>query len=1485
MSSAKIIINEIIEKASSTSKIDLPPNVLRFELEYNKKPDLDAERKRLCDYMKGDNFELFPVHKDISNILVLQFPDVERTVSRRGQFVVASELTERLELRSCVPEGASNFPVDVAQDEQDAEGAIVDAVLDRTCWSAPSRELPLDWVVDHLNARGAWEKTRGAGTRIAQPDTGIAQHRAIENALALGMALDVFTGQRGQATDPLDPGMGNPGHGTATSSVIASPYADIVCGIAPKAELVPIRCINSVIFALDGSLIARAIMHAREIEADVISLSLGGPFLSKSIARALELAVDAGIIVVAAAGNCCGFVVYPANDRNAIAVAGVGCEGNAWKGTSRGSDVDIAAPSENVFAARCLTKDDGQEAVDPSQGTSFGTALTAGVAALWVSHHGRKAIRDRAAALGISVNNLFRTALRQTAHRPAEGWDFHIGAGIVDATALLTLSVDDIRPVTEPLTAAEPSSTLGRHALIAKLAQGGETIEGFDWGRYGAEAVFLSTESLAKSRADLASITESASKPEPSLALAQARVPGMLREVLDRLDYAPAVSLPTPWIAKERSSSVLGGITPGGGLEDLQAVRGRRKAIEARVRGVAGEAGLEGLHARNERILSELNLRNSDPLAAKEREEVLKNGLEAYRLIERGEDPLRLPLDLRFGIESLVRLTERPAFKVINNGISEEDPLFRDGAWGPLLIEQPVLTTTTRAVGRINLNDRHIGTGFVVDDNMIMTNRHVLEAVGEEVVSARGRKWVFPYGTPSIDFSEQGVAGPSFDIIDVAFAGPDATRGRVNFRTLDLALLKVKAGAGFPGSLRVLKAPALVGADTKLFVIGYPAIPGASAFVDPSTGKYNREISKRLARLFGVDYGRKYLSPGVLTTSSGGLGQRDARRWIMVHDATTLGGNSGSLVVAIQGNGEVVGLHFAGAPLSGNFAHDLTRVDLNHLGGIQQMMAGDHSYPRQSVGLQRADGGLQALVVEGAKPAPAGPLQAILWHSRHLCRIDIETTEGSIGSGTGFLVGPDLVLTNYHVVGELPPARIKCRFDYADMGSDSVEFGTTISVLRILKTRRHSVSEGAGEYATSSIDHPKEDELDYALLQLQQPIGNEAYKTRGVESARGWIHLPRNKPDTHPKSLVYILQHPLGQPIAIADGPRAVAQPATTRIRYLTPTLAGSSGSPCFQFPADGAAEPVIVAVHNYGEPHWPKGKKSEFNHGVPIELIARDIKNSGHDLPLYPPPTPPPLPPSQEIPLWQIVAAAGAALVAVLAIAYVIKYYFGTTRSLQTSEVVEQFREIVRAQPTSFTHADANGSAVQRFAQGWMLAHFKENTLYAIRRSSPLEWKRITDNYVKGADPECDDEKGVAIIRLGFCWYWKQLGVEEAPKFLGPPIESETRAYIQFQEYGSDRLIYGLPAAKTNSSDSEFHTVAGVYFLDFHNASQGKGEIKIVSEATVESNPYCSANWYPASKDKKLPNLLKQLVSNGTCNSAVSPDEFIKPKPTIRLY
>ena len=174
--------------------------------------------------------------------------------------------------------------------------------------------------------------------------------------------------------------------------------------------------------------------------ADIISISLGGT-PSRAVMEALRVAAERGTIVVAAAGNYVGPVVFPAGYSEAIAVAASNIQSRAWRNTSGGTSVEIAAPGETVWVAtQKRYGDDVYTCVQTASGTSYAAAAVAGVAALWLSYHDDKMsqITDRA--------GVFRKLIGETARRPA-GWNSRLhGPGIIDATAILERPPLDVAP-------------------------------------------------------------------------------------------------------------------------------------------------------------------------------------------------------------------------------------------------------------------------------------------------------------------------------------------------------------------------------------------------------------------------------------------------------------------------------------------------------------------------------------------------------------------------------------------------------------------------------------------------------------------------------------------------------------------------------------------------------------------------------------------------------------------------------------------------------------------------------------------------------------------------------------------------------------------------------------------------------------------------------------------------------------------------------
>lgn len=218
------------------------------------------------------------------------------------------------------------------------------------------------------------------------------------------------------------------------------------------------------------------------------------------------------------------------------------------------------------------------------------------------------------------------------------------------------------------------------------------------------------------------------------------------------------------------------------------------------------------------------------------------------------------------------------------------------------LIEQPL-----NSVGRIELKNhqlQNIGTGWLIAENIIATNRHVAELFclkgGSGGFGGSFRRNFM--GQPlvaTIDFKEEYHTSPAavneFELeIEKVVYLPDASRDLP-----DIALLKIKKSPMQPAPIPFLKEK--LHNEQHIGVVGYP-------LQDPR-GVVDREMEKRI---FGDVFGVKRYSPGKILDVPG-------EQWYFLHDASTLGGNSGSLVQDME-TGCAIGIHFAGSLLEANFA-------------------------------------------------------------------------------------------------------------------------------------------------------------------------------------------------------------------------------------------------------------------------------------------------------------------------------------------------------------------------------------------------------------------------------------------------------------------------------------------------------------------------------------------------------------------------------------
>lgn len=390
-------------------------------------------------------------------------------------------------------------------------------------WSL--REMHVDAARTLVPPAGG--KQLGEGVRICHPDSGYTDHVDLDLArYDLASDVDLVDGDE-DARDPLGYS-GNPGHGSATGSVLVS-SGDIlagtgsgppgkVSGLAPRATIVPIRALKSVVQVFDSD-IARAVRHAVDARCDVVSMSLGGRFFF-GLERAIEDAVRRGVIVVAASGNCVGFVVAPAAYDRTIAVAASNAAHAPWRGSSRGGAIDITAPGEDVWVARASIAPGPHVEATPGDGTSFATAAVAGAAADWIAFHGRDAIA--AAQHGATRRDLFASALRASVTTPA-GWDAaKFGPGILDVEKLLRFDIANAPTQLAPPPRDDVVSLIARmldvdratvRAGVARLLGEPADLDA-ELDRYGAELMDLAAR-------DPASFAATLTRPPDALAPAR----------------------------------------------------------------------------------------------------------------------------------------------------------------------------------------------------------------------------------------------------------------------------------------------------------------------------------------------------------------------------------------------------------------------------------------------------------------------------------------------------------------------------------------------------------------------------------------------------------------------------------------------------------------------------------------------------------------------------------------------------------------------------------------------------------------------------------------------------------------------------------------------------------------------------------------------------------------------------------------------------
>jgi subtilisin family serine protease len=235
------------------------------------------------------------------------------------------------------------YPIEPVKVEPKAFADTLDATGSQT----------VPWGIDAVQARDVWDSDgdtivddnapTGAGIKVCIIDTGYyAAHDDLKDSASGYSQID------GEAWDS-----DGAGHGSHVAGTIGALNNNVgVVGVNPgMVDYHIVKIFNNDGVWATGSDLVAAIYNCRDNGANVISMSLGGTFKSRTEQKAFDALYDAGILHVAAAGNDGNTrLSYPASYSSVVSVAAVDSDLNIADFSQQNSAVELAAPGVSVLS-------------------------------------------------------------------------------------------------------------------------------------------------------------------------------------------------------------------------------------------------------------------------------------------------------------------------------------------------------------------------------------------------------------------------------------------------------------------------------------------------------------------------------------------------------------------------------------------------------------------------------------------------------------------------------------------------------------------------------------------------------------------------------------------------------------------------------------------------------------------------------------------------------------------------------------------------------------------------------------------------------------------------------------------------------------------------------------------------------------------------------------------------------------------------------